>query len=1290
MNYSVRPTQDAILSALESAAQDSAFGYNQKRPTPAQCEAENYKVGRFKWPAGGLTLCIQNPRYSTREGKSKAGVQWRCLMAAHYGYIEGTKGADGDAVDCFVGTDVLNTRVFVINQAFGGNFDEHKVMLCFSDMEQARSAYLRSYSKGWQGLGTIVECSVSQLRWWLRYGDTSKPLDPTKLPQERAPMKTTHWTSEALPLNGTVEDVLGAVREHDGADGLLYDCATLAEVLADPDVKGVLTMDALVTPFNMLERKMAIMRSVMDRAGGTVTTTNMQVSDPFKQRGTVNVAVLYELSDGQTITAFFHNPDSTPAKLAATDELVSWKWMLNKKDVTIVAAPERGKDLNVREVARRLMRLAEKNSEAFQKANAKRAERMAAIEGLKGEIAGLEATLAKAQDELALVKLQVEERDAQKAKSEDKHYSDQTLDALRELGWNATRSAEYTTVTKDFDGLRKPGGAENGRGVIYASFRQDANRRRYITVSDGDSDIFDIDCRGRDPVDVAKEINDRVNGYVGNRRAVFGYVDENRAKWGAEDAVHAPTPKDYAFSDSATGFNEWIEANEARYETAVAIDKAAVAAGMRIQWFKPGSATMDSATMDSAMGHAIAALAIVGGNAATNAPIHEAEGNAAQAALSEEVAAQAEEAQRVLEQYEAGELVAIGKALATPAQAITMDAAGGVGPCAAFYPAPGSALVGSLVIEDDGGAIVYADAKQEKPMHQTRLYAGDAVQAVELMKQVKTEVFSKLPAGLSDLEIAVLLVVSAYKSQYRADMAQKDTGMSKALYVSTLEKLNQQGKYIARNGITKEGRAVVAAFMPQELSSTSKLRVFKGRFDGVQAPSAEPSITEPSRTGAPEEQAKADEAMAMAQGVVQELGGTFEADGFATGATVGAWSYGNATVNGVELKLAASGGGVVQVNGKPHDPSGKVITTREQVRAAILEVAPSPDGLITVDGYTYKIDTSDGFMVTFVAPETVRGLKLWAREEEAINAKIQEVIDMAKSSPYLSKRWNSVRGEVTHVALSSMPTMGEGSETYDIVYANGQVMRRQAKDFDEAMQKEAYEATPEGAAAVEAERAKRQAEMEAAAARREAEEKTAAERKQALDAMINEWLDTTNYTPVQKGSARAILSKEAIYREFDNAQLARVEFVQRVVERGAKTEVQQVNRIKDKTRMQMFRMDSNEQREHERKVREGGTVAEYSLGNYIVTKTEYDYANYLIGKKTAAEVEVTPEATTTTNPDRTLLEGIVAGTVDAASVDLDELEAIYNRNADDPEMAALFDKAVEVVAQAEAAATANV
>jgi hypothetical protein len=52
-----------------------------------------------------------------------------------------------------------------------------------------------------------------------------------------------------------------------------------------------------------------------------------------------NVGAIFEMSDSQKITVLFANPDSTPAKLSSDDVLTSWKWMLNKRDVTAILQP---------------------------------------------------------------------------------------------------------------------------------------------------------------------------------------------------------------------------------------------------------------------------------------------------------------------------------------------------------------------------------------------------------------------------------------------------------------------------------------------------------------------------------------------------------------------------------------------------------------------------------------------------------------------------------------------------------------------------------------------------------------------------------------------------------------------------------------------------------------------------------------------------------------------------------------------------------------------------------------
>lgn len=405
----MKPNHDPLdtFIGIETAAHEGAFGDNpQLPPTTGQLAAGNYKKGRIS--LYGLPIAIENPRNSYRTGTDADGKPWRNRMAAHYGYFVGTVGADNDPIDCFVGFYPQSEAIYIINQHLGGSFDEHKAMLCFPDEDTARRAYLDSYDRGWQGLHSLVTASITQFKWWLRQGDHQRPVSAKTLPYDGFEnMKRTYWDATGLPLAMTLDGLIYDIRRHD-AEGLLLDSLAMADIMEDGDNE-VMVLDAMVIPFARLEVRMSALQKVMNRTQGDIKALAFQISDPFKSQGVAQVAVIFELSDGQTVTIFFHNPDVTPQKITATDELISWKWMQNKKDVTVVVAPEKGVDLNVREVAVRIMRLIGKNSKAFQKANAGRAERMQRIQGKKDQIVGLEKTLADRQRELEVAQLERDE-----------------------------------------------------------------------------------------------------------------------------------------------------------------------------------------------------------------------------------------------------------------------------------------------------------------------------------------------------------------------------------------------------------------------------------------------------------------------------------------------------------------------------------------------------------------------------------------------------------------------------------------------------------------------------------------------------------------------------------------------------------------------------------------------------------------------------------------------------------------------------------------------------------------
>ena len=83
------------------------------------------------------------------------------------------------------------------------------------------------------------------------------------------------------------------------------------------------------------------------------------------------------------------------------------------------------------------------------------------------------------------------------------------------------------------------------------------------------------------------------------------------------------------------------------------------------------------------------------------------------------------------------------------------------------------------------------------------------------------------------------------------------------------------------------------------------------------------------------------------------------------------------------------------------------------------------------------------------------------------------------------------------------------------------------------------------------------------------------------------------------------------------------ELVIRLVNEGRVPEQVEVDKVQPATRMQMFRWDNEQQREHERKRAAGGKKTEYRLsrhdGVFIeVSKTMHDFAAQLLAEKGVA------------------------------------------------------------------------
>lgn len=213
------------------------------------------------------------------------------------------------------------------------------------------------------------------------------------------------WDNDALQSH-TAAELIHELAKHD-REGQMMDAMCkddLPKVVSQYD--GIFALfDALIVDYNRLGLMQDRLFAAMHKANvGSVKPLTVTPTKPFKRNGVTNVAVLFEMDDGQTVTIIFHSPDATPAKLGPKDTLTSWKWLLNKRDVTVAVAPDNGENVQLPALARRILLLVEKNSARFKRTNVKKAEQMqdladttsrveqktAALDGLNAEIEGLQ------------------------------------------------------------------------------------------------------------------------------------------------------------------------------------------------------------------------------------------------------------------------------------------------------------------------------------------------------------------------------------------------------------------------------------------------------------------------------------------------------------------------------------------------------------------------------------------------------------------------------------------------------------------------------------------------------------------------------------------------------------------------------------------------------------------------------------------------------------------------------------------------------------------------------------
>jgi phage-related protein (TIGR01555 family) len=133
------------VEADEQTAETQSKLEEKKEPAEKKKAKDSEPALEAKnWDFQGLKIDIENLRGSVRHGKFH-----HTAMTAPYGYIKGTEGTDGDAVDVFVGAVLDAPLAYIVHtkDPSTGLYDEDKVILGVSSALEAKKLFEDNYDK---------------------------------------------------------------------------------------------------------------------------------------------------------------------------------------------------------------------------------------------------------------------------------------------------------------------------------------------------------------------------------------------------------------------------------------------------------------------------------------------------------------------------------------------------------------------------------------------------------------------------------------------------------------------------------------------------------------------------------------------------------------------------------------------------------------------------------------------------------------------------------------------------------------------------------------------------------------------------------------------------------------------------------------------------------------------------------------------------------------------------------------------------------------------------------------
>lgn len=520
------------------------------------------------------TLTMLDGAQTQRYGRLERGViqgDYRNMQII----IADEKGFDGLGFDATIGSQddsyaVINlfdsVNRYIDSVAIAGADDaDHAIHLALSQFDYLEPAYATLVAN--EGDGSF-EPSFDSLCWESdtiaklmnnRSQDrghylpiiTKKMLDTEK---NRVTHNDVLWDGVNLVSHsGDYSRLLVDIQKNDSHHELTAQF-DMAGFLANLDVTE-LGLDALMDTNNRLDlMKERLFRALAKQSVDGLSVTDAVLTKPFKKAGVANVAMQFNLSDGQTFTILFHNPDADPKKLGAQDTMVSWKWMLNKRDITAAVSPKNGENVQLAPLATRMMKVAKANSKRFAAAQSKKAQNQQALTDAQKEVDDKKAKLDTINAHIAELQTELE-----KVSSADDGNTKQATTTTADLTARQQASAMekfneaksilldngWRQFNKNSPGVEYPYYANGTEGRIITAYPQDDGHATVKVIAGLNDDETEnvighvMSDMAKDAQDLAQQLNNLVKNWVLDNGHSLHPIIEQEYKLGQTDEPQA-------------------------------------------------------------------------------------------------------------------------------------------------------------------------------------------------------------------------------------------------------------------------------------------------------------------------------------------------------------------------------------------------------------------------------------------------------------------------------------------------------------------------------------------------------------------------------------------------------------------------------------------------------------------------------------------------------------------------------------------------------------------------------